>query len=56
LTDERIRFVPYEEAYAAGFEDMRRRIPDTSRIRALIGWEPKIPLSETLRQVIEYYR
>ena len=52
---ERIVFVPYAQAYEAGFEDMRRRVPDISKIGALIGWEPKIPLQETLRRVIGYY-
>jgi UDP-glucose 4-epimerase len=47
-----IVFVPYEEAYEVGFEDMRRRVPDISRVRHLIGWEPRIPLEETLRRVI----
>jgi len=35
---------------------MLRRVPDISRIRQAIGWQPTIPLDETLRQVIEYYR
>jgi UDP-glucose 4-epimerase len=49
--EDRIRFVGYEQAYGAGFEDMRRRCPDTDRIKTLIGWEPNIPLEETLRRV-----
>jgi UDP-glucose 4-epimerase len=49
--ENRIRFVGYDQAYGAGFEDMRRRFPNTDRIKALIGWEPKIPLDETLRRV-----
>jgi nucleoside-diphosphate-sugar epimerase len=49
--ENRIQFVGYEQAYGAGFEDMRRRFPDTDRIKALIGWEPKIQLEETLRRV-----
>ena len=35
-----IKLVPYDEAYEEGFEDMQRRIPDTTRIRERIGWEP----------------
>jgi UDP-glucose 4-epimerase len=49
--EDRIRYVPYEQAYGAGFEDVQRRFPDTSRIKALIDWEPRIPLEETLRRV-----
>jgi UDP-glucose 4-epimerase len=48
--------VPYEKAYEAGFEDMPRRVPDISRIRALIGYEPTVELDETLRRVIEHVR
>lgn len=51
-----IVYVPYEQAYEAGFEDMHRRIPDTSKVRAAIGWAPGIPLEETLRSVSEDLR
>jgi UDP-glucose 4-epimerase len=54
--DDRIRAVPYDQAYGEGYEDMRRRIPDTTRVRDAIGWEPRVSLEETLRRVIEYYR
>ncbi|RME46984.1 MAG: hypothetical protein D6791_06970 [Chloroflexi bacterium] len=54
--DDRITFVPYDQAYEEGFEDMRRRVPDTSKIRAVIGWEPQISLDETLRRIIGYYQ
>ncbi len=53
---DRITLVPYAQAYTAGFEDMLRRVPDISKIGGVIGWQPSIPLDETLRQVIEYYR
>ena len=52
----RITYVPYDKAYEPGFEDMRRRIPDISKVKALIGWEPRIPLPETLEHVIDYYQ
>ena len=48
---ERIRFIPYAEAYAPGFEDMQRRVPDTSKIQRVLGWSPAIPLEETIRRV-----
>ena len=48
--------IPYEKAYEAGFEDMPRRVPDISRIQALIGYEPTVDLDETLRRVIEHFR
>ena len=49
-------FIPYEQAYEAGFEDMQRRRPDISKIKALIGWEPRISLEQTLARVIESLR
>ncbi|MBI4566913.1 MAG: GDP-mannose 4,6-dehydratase [Planctomycetes bacterium] len=51
-----LKYVPYDEAYAVGFEDMRRRVPDVSKVRALIGWTPRTPLDQILDRVIEYHR
>jgi UDP-glucose 4-epimerase len=48
--------VPYDQAYEAGFEDMPRRVPDISRIRHLVGYEPTVGLEETLARVIEHFR
>lgn len=47
-----ITFIPYDQAYEEGFEDMRRRVPDISRIRHTIGWEPAIDLDGILTRVI----
>jgi len=46
--------VPYAEAYAPGFEDMARRVPDISRVRELLGWRPRRSLDETLAAVREH--
>ena len=51
-----IVYVPYDQAYAEGFEDMQRRVPDIAKIRAATGWVPRIPLDETIREVISYCR
>jgi UDP-glucose 4-epimerase len=51
-----IVFVPYDEAYEVGFEDMRRRVPDITKIRSLIGWEPRVDLDGILGSVIAYER
>jgi nucleoside-diphosphate-sugar epimerase len=48
--------IPYDQAYEAGFEDMPRRVPDISKIRALVGYEPTVELDEILTRVIEYFR
>lgn len=47
-----IDLVPYEEAYAKGFEDMRRRVPDTSKLQALTGWRSTRTLEDILDDVI----
>ena len=47
--------VPYDEAYEEGFEDMPRRVPDTSKVGALTGFRPTMPLDGILQSVIEYY-
>lgn len=46
-----IEFVPYDQAYAPGFEDMRRRVPDNSKANALVGYEPQTPLETTILRV-----
>ena len=51
-----IVFVPYDQAYEAGFEDMMRRVPDISKIRALIGYNPRVDLDGLLTSIIEYHR
>lgn len=49
-------FVPYAVAYGRPIEDMMRRVPNTQRIRNLIGWQPKTNLDQTLRIIVEHYR
>jgi UDP-glucose 4-epimerase len=51
-----IHFVPYDKAYEAGFEDMPRRVADISKIRTLIGFEPRLGLDDIIRSVIEHVR
>ena len=48
-----IQYIPYDEAYSAGFEDMQRRIPDLTRIASLIGFRPIRSLDDILNDVIE---
>jgi UDP-glucose 4-epimerase len=52
----RIVHIPYDEAYEEGFEDMERRVPDISKIRALTEWEPTLGLERILSDVIEFER
>lgn len=51
-----IVFVPYAEAYAPGFEDVSRRVPDTTKVKALIGFAPSRGISEIVDEVLAYAR
>jgi UDP-glucose 4-epimerase len=51
-----VTLVPYDVAYEEGFEDMQRRIPDTTKIRERIGWQPTRSLDQILSDVIEEHR
>ncbi|MCS7185983.1 MAG: GDP-mannose 4,6-dehydratase [Armatimonadota bacterium] len=55
-SDSEIIYVPYECAYGSGFEDIRYRVPDISKIRQAIGYEPTLNLNEILERVIAYER
>jgi UDP-glucose 4-epimerase len=52
----KIVLVPYDKAYAIGFEDMQRRVPDLSRARRLIGYSHKATLDDILESVIAHMR
>jgi UDP-glucose 4-epimerase len=58
LTDSRseIQFVPYNEAYEEGFEDMFRRVPDISKANRFVGFKPTMGLKEIVLSVIDHYR
>jgi UDP-glucose 4-epimerase len=51
-----IKLIPYDEAYESGFEDMPRRLPDLTKIQAMIGYRPRFSLDDILAHVIEYFR
>jgi UDP-glucose 4-epimerase len=48
--------IPYDQAYESGFEDMPRRVPDLSKIHALVGYRPRADLDGILADVIAYSR
>ena len=54
-SDSEIVTIPYEEAYESGFEDMPRRVPDLTKVKNLVGYEPRVQLPEILTRVIEYH-
>ena len=51
-----IVFVPYDDAYEEGFEDMPRRVPDTTKINQLVGFKPEMTLNRILETVISFHR
>jgi UDP-glucose 4-epimerase len=44
--------IPYEEAYAEGFEDMPRRVPDVSKLERVTGYRPRTPLAKIIEDVV----
>lgn len=51
----KIETIKYDDAYEEGFEDMRRRVPDLTKINKIIGYVPKYKLNDILDRVIKYY-
>jgi UDP-glucose 4-epimerase len=49
-----IEYIPYEKAYAPGFEDMQRRVPDISKINQELNWAPKKVLSQIIADVASH--
>ncbi len=58
LTDStsEIKLIPYDQAYPKDFEDMKRRVPSTEKLRSLVGFAPTMKLDAILRDVIQYFR
>ncbi|MET9567683.1 NAD-dependent epimerase/dehydratase family protein [Streptomyces virginiae] len=48
----RVEYLSYAEAYGADFEDMERRVPDTTKLRAVTGWQPRHSLADVLADAI----
>jgi UDP-glucose 4-epimerase len=55
-SDSKITYVPYEQAYEEGFEDMARRVPDVSKLKSLVGFSPQKKIKDIVEAVITYYR
>ena len=49
-----IQYIPYETAYAPGFEDMQRRVPDISKIQRELDWAPEKNLSQIISDVAQH--
>ena len=55
-SDSQLEYVPYDDAYEEGFEDMERRVPNTNLAKQLVGFESSVGLDEIIRSVIEDLR
>jgi len=55
-SSSRVELIPYDVAYEEGFEDMQRRVPDTTRAEGLVGFRPTVSLDEIIEQVIAEQR
>ena len=55
-SDSGMRLIPYEEAYAPGFEELGTRVPDTSALEILTGWRPEFTINDAIDDVIAYER
>ena len=53
-TSSKLVYIPYNKAYESGFEDMARRVPDTSKAKRFFGFAPTTNLDGILRNVIEH--
>ena len=49
-------YVPFTEAYGVGFEDMQRRVPDISKVKAKLGWEPTHTLDSIIDSVADHLK
>jgi UDP-glucose 4-epimerase len=55
-SESEIQYIPYEEAYGEGFEDMRRRVPSLEKARRLIGYQPTRKLEDIINDVADQFR
>lgn len=50
-----IQYIPYDQAYEAGFEDMQRRVPDTTKVKSLVGFHTTHDNRQIVQSVIDYF-
>jgi len=53
-SNSKIEFISYKDAYPEGFEDMERRIPDISKIKSYINWEPELNLNRIILDILNF--
>jgi UDP-glucose 4-epimerase len=55
-SSSKIIHIPYKKAYSDGYEDFRRRVPDISKVRKLIGYKPKVTLKKSIEKIMDYQK
>jgi UDP-glucose 4-epimerase len=52
----KIEYIPYEKAYPFGFEDMQRRVPDITKLKSTIDWEPRKDLNQIIKDITNFFQ
>jgi UDP-glucose 4-epimerase len=52
----RVVYIPYDKAFEKGFEDMKRRVPDITKLSHLTGYKPRVSLEASIEKIIANYR
>lgn len=55
-SQSKLKYIPYDKAYEEGFEDMQRRVPDTTKIKKLIGFQQTYGLKEIIEDIVKYLK
>ena len=55
-SSSKISYLAYDKAFEKGFEDMRKRVPDITKAKTLIGFNPRIKLEDTLMDIFDFYK
>jgi len=52
----KIEYIPYDKAYPFGFEDMQRRVPDITKLKSIIDWEPRKDLNQIIEDIMNFFQ
>jgi len=55
-SDSKIVFIPYDEAYEKGFEDMMKRVPNINKIKKVAGFDSKTSMEQTIEKIVEHFK
>jgi UDP-glucose 4-epimerase len=52
----KIEYITYDKAYPFGFEDMQRRVPNITKIKSTIDWEPRVDLNQIIEDIMNFFQ